>query len=190
MKYTPRLRQLKIAPHYCYDWDDLFVRPWDVEATVCTCEFSFKEWIRAWWRWWWKYEPIDGHGRCPVYLHRWQLTRETRWGKLYLHHIVGNDWSIHHHNHPKDFYIFGFWGKYLEATESMDGFEKYTWWVAPFFRHFPPEFTHRLYCENAWTLVWVSPKKQDWGFFPDGEYMEFNEYIKSPKADEGAIDCS
>ena len=45
-------------------------------------------------------EEINGANRCPTYLYRWHLLK-TRWFKAYLHHFVGDDWSVDFDDHPK-----------------------------------------------------------------------------------------
>jgi hypothetical protein len=46
-------------------------------------------------------EEINGH-RCPTYLYRWMLIKRQNWS-IYLHHFVGDDWSLDLHDHPKRF---------------------------------------------------------------------------------------
>lgn len=40
MKLTP--------PHFCWEWDGLYVRPWDDEVQCCQCRFTALGWIRFW----------------------------------------------------------------------------------------------------------------------------------------------
>jgi len=63
-------------------------------------------------------EEINGGERCPTYLYRWQLLK-TRWFGVYLHHFVGDDWSLDLHDHPKRFVSIGLWGAYVEQTLKL-----------------------------------------------------------------------
>lgn len=63
-----------------------------------------------------KPEEIDGGGRCPTYLYRWTLMKLPFGYKVYLHHFVGDDWSLDFHDHPKRFWSIGLWGWYEERT--------------------------------------------------------------------------
>ena len=48
-------------------------------------------------------EEINGHGG-PIHLRRWTLLRSP-WGRVYLHHFVGDDAGRDLHDHPKRFTI-------------------------------------------------------------------------------------
>jgi hypothetical protein len=63
-------------------------------------------------------EEINGHNRCPTYLYRWTIL-STRWGKVYLHKFVGDDWSLDLHDHPKRFISIGLRGSYLETHPDV-----------------------------------------------------------------------
>lgn len=64
-----------------------------------------------------KAEEINGGHRCPTYMFRWTLSAGQNW-KLYIHKIVGDDWSRDLHDHPKRFVSLGLWGSYLEETPA------------------------------------------------------------------------
>jgi len=118
-------------------------------------------------------EEINGHNRCPTYLYRWVLFK-TRWGNGYLHKFVGDDWSLDLHDHPKRFVSIGLWGSYLE--ETPDGFRRYR---APWFRTFPASHRHRLSTPwgTCWTLVFVGRTVRDWGFWHDGKWYVWSDYV-------------
>lgn len=131
-------------------------------------------------------EEINGHGVCPTYLYRWTLLR-TRWGKVYLHHFVGNDWALDPHDHPKGFLSIGLRGAYVEhafrralcpnATRAIVRTTTSVW-RAPWVRYFPPEHIHRLEATNCWTLVCVGPERQAWGFYPHlGPWEHWRTYV-------------
>lgn len=134
------------------------------------------------------YETMSGAGTCPVYLERWTLLRGLGCA-LYLHHFLGDDWSIDPHDHPRRFVSIGLKGWYHEDLFDSAGqpvsSKKYQ---APWFRTFPASHIHRVRaaeCGNVWTLVFVFPKSRDWGFIREGKWIPFREYVfggKSRKA--------
>lgn len=121
-----------------------------------------------------KPEEINGHGRCPTYLYRWFLL-STRWFKVYLHHFVGDDWSRDLHDHPKRFLSIGLYGSYIEETPKGERMYR-----APWVRTFPAAHIHRLRvpCRNCWTLVVVFSTTRPWGFWHDGKFIGWREYVK------------
>src|SRR5688572_2394655 len=133
-------------------------------------------------------EEIDGNGRCSTYLYRWTLfqPRRLRWlwrgFGVYLHKFVGDDWSRDMHDHPKRFVSIGLRGGYIE--ETPDGSREY---VAPWVRSFPAHHIHRIrlpaggYC---WTLVIVLRAVRAWGFWHDGQWVPWREYVQSDTAKE------
>lgn len=126
-------------------------------------------------------EEINGAHRCPTHLYRWTLLK-TSWFKIYLHHFVGDDFSRDLHDHPKRFTSIGIWGRYIE--ETPDGERE---WRAPWARSFPPEHIHRIrsaYSGGAWTLVIVGRQRRQWGFWHNGTWIEWREYLQSPVADK------
>jgi hypothetical protein len=48
-----------------------------------------------------KIEEINGSNRCPTYLYRWTLLKLWAGRGVYLHHFIGDDWSLDLHDHPK-----------------------------------------------------------------------------------------
>lgn len=122
-------------------------------------------------------EEINGGGLCPTYMYRWTLI-STRLGKVYLHKFVGDDWSYDLHDHPKKFTSVGLWGSYLEET-VRNGLKVTRRFRAPWFRSFPPEHQHRITTPygHCWTLVIVGPWERDWGFWHEGKFMRWDEYV-------------
>jgi hypothetical protein len=85
-------------------------------------------------------EEINGGHRCATYMYRSTLL-STRWGKIYLHKFVGDDWSRDLHDHPKRFVSIGLWGRYWESSDSIVGDRDPLpdrLWKAPWVRRFPP----------------------------------------------------
>lgn len=107
-------------------------------------------------------EEINGAGVCPTYLYRWTLSK-TRYGSVYLHKFVGDDWSRDLHDHPKRFITIGLRGAYRETTP-----EGKRLWRAPWIRMFEGAHTHRVELSGitpCWTLVIVGQRYREWGFW-------------------------
>lgn len=131
-------------------------------------------------------EEINGGERCPTYLYRWQLWKWTGHLTIYLHHFVGDDWSMDLHDHPKSFISIGLWGWYIEETPF---YKRGEWvgilspsrkiWQAPWLRTFPATHVHRIDCpsKNCWTLVIVLKPVREWGFWHLGKFMNWRDYV-------------
>lgn len=133
-------------------------------------------------------EEINGRERCPTYLFRWTLLKRKNWS-VYLHHFVGDDWSLDLHDHPKRFISVGLWGWYYEFTpcpDSLAGCEHGKRFNAPWIRSFPAEHIHRLEVpsKNCWTLVIVLKATRSWGFWHRGRFIGWREYVGSEIADK------
>lgn len=136
-------------------------------------------------------EIFDGGGRCE-YMFRWTLRRFARWCPvkgIYLQKIVGDDWSLDLHDHPTRFISIGLWGWYLETCWIPQIDEEITVkWRAPWIRTFVAEHRHRLIVPEppCWTLCIVFQNRRDWGFWRDGRWTKWDEYVWGPGADAGA----
>jgi len=148
--------------------------------------------MRRWLDRWFEHEIMNGDGRCPVYLHRWTLLTFGPYS-VYLHHFVGDDWSFDLHDHPKRFISIGLWGSYVEETPTRDrpGFLDHTIYRAPWVRTFPATHIHRIRLTGpfndrrpCWTLVIVLRAVRAWGFWHDGEWIPWREYVDSDTATE------
>ena len=136
-------------------------------------------------------EEINGRERCPTYLYRWTI---FKWGKrgVYLHHFVGDDWSLDLHDHPKRFISIGLRGRYVEITPDPKGGNKTQTFKAPWVRSFPAEHIHRIRMvrgwlgkmEDCWTLVFVGDATRQWGFWHLGEFISWRKYVDSETATE------
>lgn len=128
-----------------------------------------------------KMEEINGHNVCPTYLFRWTLLR-TWWWSIYLHHFVGDDWSLDMHDHPKRFISIGLRGRYIEDTPTTS-----RTFNAPWIRTFPADHIHRLRMyegEQCWTLVIVLKATRQWGFWHIGQFIPWRQYVTSDDARE------
>lgn len=129
-------------------------------------------------------EQINGADRCETYLYRWILL-STRWFKAYLHHFVGNDWSRDLHDHPKRFISIGLRGSYVEYTPAkLNDWSNENGQIiiartyrAPWIRSFPASHIHRLAAKNCWTIVIVLKTVREWGFWHEGNFIGWREYV-------------
>lgn len=133
-------------------------------------------------------EEMDGDGRCATYLVRWTLLKWWGGRGLYLHHFVGDDWSLDLHDHPKRFVSIGLWGGYIEETMRPDSFSTATAlrvYLAPWVRTFPANHVHRIALidgKPCWTLVVVLKTVRAWGFWHRGEWIPWRKYVNSETA--------
>lgn len=123
-------------------------------------------------------EEINGE-RCPTYMYRWRLLGLYSFFKVYLHHFVGNDWTKDLHDHPKRFISIGLRGSYIEETPG--GERAY---IAPWLRTFSATHIHRLRATDCWTLVIVGKPTREWGFWSNGQWVQWLQYIKSSLGDK------
>ncbi len=130
-------------------------------------------------------EEINGANRCPTYLYRWTV---AKWGKrgVYLHHFVGDDWSLDLHDHPKRFISIGLWGSYVEETPFHPADSEWaalgpvrTTYRAPWIRSFPATHIHRITVpsKSCWTLVIVLKTVREWGFWHAGIFHPWRAYV-------------
>lgn len=140
-------------------------------------------------------EEINGGERCPTYLYRWTIAKWNKGRGIYLHHFVGDDWSLDLHDHPKRFVSIGLKGSYREQTPNpffqyagggkLPFYEKV--YRAPWIRTFPAEHIHRLSLidgKDCWTLVIVLKARRSWGFWHLGKFIGWREYVNSETADK------
>ena len=137
--------------------------------------------IDLWLSRWWKPSIFDGDGRC-VYLRRFQVAKYKEW-RLYLHHWLHDDWSLHLHNHSRGMLSIGLWGSYTEELPHHQTAR----WRAPWIRYFPSTHQHRviLKTKTVWTLILAFPVTgKGSGFFVNGQYINSSLYMSSPLADQ------
>ena len=138
-------------------------------------------------------EEMDGDGRCATYLVRWTLVKWLGGRALYLHHFVGDDWSLDLHDHPKRFISIGLWGGHAEITPDFSfpsalkhGAEQTRIFRAPWVRTFPAEHIHRIELledrRPCWTLVMVLKTVRPWGFWHGGSWIPWRTYVGSETA--------
>ncbi|MFP6665546.1 MAG: hypothetical protein VCC00_15240 [Deltaproteobacteria bacterium] len=119
-----------------------------------------------------RYEAIGRGG--VTYLDRW-VVAHFRDRRLYLHHFRLDD-PEEPHNHPRVFVSFLFRGSYHEDVLAEDGSMESFHFRAPYLRRFSPRHAHRLsQCTDAWSLVAVGRRRQDWGFRSSGRWVSAEE---------------
>src|SRR5579872_1331659 len=101
------------------------------------------------------------------YLKRYFILGKHHGARIYLHKIITSDPGRDLHDHPFDFLSIILWGGYVEetyttalqvATQKKRKYPGMILWR-------PAQWTHRLILDRpAWTLVFRSRKKRDWGF--------------------------
>lgn len=138
-----------------------------------------------------KREEMDGDGRCPTYLVRWTLLKLWGGRSIYLHHFVGDDWSLDLHDHPKRFVSIGLWGRYVEETPATPPGSVYPlmnvrqMFIAPWIRTFPATHVHRIsliHGRPCWTLVLVLRTSRPWGFWHQHRWVPWRTYVGSEAA--------
>ncbi len=146
-------------------------------------------------------EEINGGERCPTYMFRWHVFKwprnaeptvdERELGeppehsggdrlRVYVHKFVADDWSRDLHDHPKRFISIGLWGSYIEETPQGERVYR-----APWIRTFPAEHVHRLRLRSrvCWTLVITLRAVRPWGFYHEGAWVPWREYVEGSAAD-------
>jgi hypothetical protein len=123
------------------------------------------------------------HGQLGrIYLDRLRIL-DTPWFGIYLHRMVGPDWSPHNHDHPWPFVSFVLRGGYIENV-SIDThhFEIHMNRYVRWFNAKRATDKHRIVWierEPTWTLVLRGKRVREWGFWTgEGEeqFVPFREY--------------
>jgi len=116
------------------------------------------------------------------YLHRWWLWPKNKYFCVYLHHFIGSDQDRHMHDHPWDstsFLIAGKVSEFYETSSETGYFEMERW--KPM--HRTAEHRHIVSIEppEAWTIFITWKKRRTWGFWIEGEFMHWEDYIRIDK---------
>lgn len=139
---------------------------------------------------------------CPPYLIRRTLFRLPFGIACYLHHYVGDDWSLDLHDHPKRFISIGLWGSYIEEFvlphDASFNIYRIQQFKAPWIRTFPAEHRHRLVLQHnpitgniieCWTLCIVGPTVRKWGFWHAGRWIYWQDYITNKELVQKVKSC-
>ena len=125
-----------------------------------------------------------------LYLFRVKLTPKTPWGQLYLHIFNRGDHDRAPHDHPWAFLTFplvGYTEEVWKLVDMLSGpiilMRQHTANSVKRFRfHYrPATYIHRVNDPAAGkkivTLVWHFRKSREWGFWPDGTWVPWRDYI-------------
>ena len=141
-----------------------------------------------------------------LYLRRFFLF-STRWGGVYLHHIVRSDDDKFPHDHPWDFTTLILSGGYRDEQWQFDDSLGLTPAGIQYCRPFKiyrrkAEHIHRvrlwevktvpatnaaIAVRGAWTLVLRGPIRREWNFVTQERKVPWREYLKydGPNLNEG-----
>ena len=130
-----------------------------------------------------RYRLIPDRKTGADYMHRYYLflkNRKTFPLNFTLHKIVKSDDPIMH-DHPWSFMTIVLKGGYWEHHYDKEGNETKTW-RGPFsiIKRSSEEY-HWLELDNdqpATTLFFMGPRRRDWGFLDDGEWVNHDAYLQ------------
>ena len=121
------------------------------------------------------------------YLDRYRLL-QTPWFGIYLHRIHRPDLEPDGHDHPWWFWRLVLWGAYTERFwPNKDNPGWYCTWHLRWLSMgtFRRDAAHRITwaSQPVWTLVVVGRDHDEWGFWPGGQYVRWQDYF-APAAGE------
>lgn len=122
----------------------------------------------AWRGWGYRHDKIDFD-----YMERWTLT--TPLGQVRLHHILRGDDDRHFHDHPFDFVSLILAGGYME---HRPGKPQRVCLPKTLVRHRAEDlhYLKLLGGRPAWTLVFATPKRREWGFATEEGWVDARDY--------------
>lgn len=133
-------------------------------------------------------EGMDIGADGDPYLDRLRIV-QTPWFGVYLHHIHRPDKDRDPHDHPWPFISLVLTGSYREvvwADKLYPGYsfsrERRRWSVArtrQLSAHMITGITGPL-----WTLVVTGPRRGEWGFWVDGQFVPWREYTSGTANEE------
>lgn len=112
-----------------------------------------------------------------LYLRRWEILR-TPWFSIKLHKFMRGDEDRCLHDHPWPFITFILTKGYWEETTNG------TFWRKPrrlYYR--PAEWKHRVILKESptWTFVITGSNQRSWGFWRNGEWIYWKDFLTNPK---------
>lgn len=131
---------------------------------------------------------IDGN----VHLIRYKLIN-TPFGGIYIHRFMRPDMDRHMHDHPWNFATFILNGSYTELFDPLPNL--YGMSPGPTYKRYWRKLSfHRMHTNQAHmvtkisnytpliTLVFVGPKKDDWGFYTLNGWVQWEKYDRIAKS--------
>lgn len=137
------------------------------------------------------------HADGSLYMGRWWLFR-TRWLSARVHHIASPDYDRHMHDHPFSFVSIILRGEYVENRpqkvepcfigngrdwEACTKLLRTTGSVA-YRRCTQRHLISWVSDGGAWTLVFMTPKRQWWGFYTPAGKVFWQDYCSVHDASE------
>lgn len=111
----------------------------------------------------------------PDYLYRWYAIPKNRFFNIYLHLFVGDDDDRAPHDHPWPSLSIALQGTMLE---HMDGEEiRIIKKGDIIFRSATHRHRQTMVSNEAITLFITGPKYRKWGFWPDGKFVYWKDFI-------------
>lgn len=107
------------------------------------------------------------------YLVRWRLV-QTPWFGIFLHKILMIDNDINLHDHPWNFVTWIIKGAYLEERDG----KQYSWDQGSIHKMSIGSFhkISHLWRVPTWSLVFVGPRKRQWGYQTKDGWVPRSEY--------------
>lgn len=142
-----------------------------------------------------RFRYVIGGGPKGPLLIRYRLV-STRWGGIYLHHLMRSDADRHLHDHPWAFWSLILWRGYVELEPKRgqgapgifapnpyrreEQLERVRMtWRPPLglVRHRATD-RHRLQLlAPAWSLIWIGPRVREWGFHTEHGWIPWQDYV-------------
>jgi len=109
------------------------------------------------------------------YLYRWHIIK-TKWFSLYVHKMVHDDDDRALHDHPGDNVSVLLSGAYYEHLENRRRISR----IQGDMLYRKAEEKHRLemvFTEQTISLWVVFHKRRVWGFWPDGQFVPWHDFV-------------
>lgn len=143
-------------------------------------------WLRRIWE---RFRYVIGDGPKGPLLIRYRLL-STRWGGVYLHHLMRSDVDRHLHDHPWAFWSLILWRGYCEVEpylgqgspaffdRSRPRERARLTWRRPLslIRHRAIDRHQLALAAPAWSLIWVGPRVREWGFETEQGWIRWEDY--------------
>ena len=129
--------------------------------------------------------------KIGTYMNRWYLIPRNDWFNVYLHQFIGSDEDRCLHDHPWWSVSFLLKGNIVECYhqnrkhwEHLPGQINMVRKIIRFLPYIRSALhKHRivLRSDDAWTIFITGPKLREWGFWPRGSWVSWQEYLGDDK---------